>query len=91
MLQEYNEIVGVLDKPLIWKRTNQNLKFQLNKIKGFDKQTVMVFGELGHGKSTTLNKIVEIIAENYFEGLNHDCKFKSLQSIESITSCIESR
>ena len=49
----------------------------------------MVFGECGSGKSTTLNKIVKILANHYFKGQDNVCKFKSMQSLTSVTSCLQ--
>ena len=51
----------------------------------------MVFGELGNGKSTTLNKIVKLIADKFFKGDSQGCDFRSMQSVESVTSCVEAR
>ena len=49
----------------------------------------MVFGECGQGKSTTLNEIVEIVADKYQKGRDHGCKFKSMESFKSVTSCVQ--
>ena len=49
----------------------------------------MVFGECGQGKSTTLNEIVEIVAETYYQNKDHGCKFKSMESLKSVTSCVQ--
>ena len=49
----------------------------------------MVFGECGQGKSTTLNEIVKIVAEKYYKGQDHGCKFKSMASFKSVTSCVQ--
>ena len=49
----------------------------------------MVFGECGQGKSTTLNEIVELYVEKYHKGLEHGCKFKSMASFRSVTSCVQ--
>ena len=51
--------------------------------------TALVFGECGQGKSTTLNKIVEIAKEKYFPGMEFACNFESKQSFKSVTSCVE--
>ena len=49
----------------------------------------MVFGECGQGKSTTLNEIVELYVDKYHKGLEHGCKFKSMASFKSVTSCVQ--
>ena len=49
----------------------------------------MVFGECGQGKSTTLNEIVQIFTEKYYTGAQHGCKFKSMESFKSVTSCVQ--
>ena len=49
----------------------------------------MVFGECGQGKSTTLNEIVKIVANKYYKGQDHGCKFKSMESFKSVTSCVQ--
>ena len=49
----------------------------------------MVFGECGQGKSTTLNEIVEIASDKYYRGQDHGCKFKSMESFESVNSCVK--
>ena len=51
--------------------------------------TAMVFGECGQGKSTTLNEIVGLVVEKYYKGLDHGCKFKSMASFKSVTSCVQ--
>ena len=48
----------------------------------------MVFGECGQGKSTTLNEIVEIVTKVYYQNKEHGCKFKSMESLKSVTSCV---
>ena len=54
-----------------------------------NKWTAMVFGECGQGKSTTLNAIVEIVSEKYYNNQAHGCKFKSMESLKSVTSCVQ--
>ena len=49
----------------------------------------MVFGECGQGKSTTLNEIVEIVSNKYYIGLDHGCKFKSMESFKAVTPCVQ--
>ena len=49
----------------------------------------MVFGETGHGKSTTLNSLVKIIEEKYFDGEDHGCRFKSKKSFKPVTKCVK--
>ena len=51
--------------------------------------TAMVFGECGQGKSTTLNELAEIVSKNYYQGQEHGCKFKSMESFKSVTSCVQ--
>ena len=51
--------------------------------------TAIVFGECGQGKSTTLNEIVELFAGKYYKGFEHGCKFKSMASFRSVTSCVQ--
>ena len=50
--------------------------------------TAMVYGECGQGKSTTLNKTVELLAQDYPEQAKA-CNFKSKQSFKSVTSCAQ--
>ena len=54
-----------------------------------NKWTAVVFGEVGQGKSTTLNSLVTIVEEKYFNGQDHDCKFESRKSLKSVTSCVK--
>ena len=44
---------------------------------------------MGQGKSTTLNSLVKLAEEMYFQGQNHDCKFESKKSLKSVTSCVK--
>ena len=57
---------------------------------GSKQWTAMVFGECGQGKSTTLNEIVEIYSSNINGNKEHGCKFKSMESFKSVTSCVQS-
>ena len=36
-----------------------------------------------------MNKIVELYVDKYFKGLEHGCKFKSMASFRSVTSCVQ--
>ena len=72
-----------LDKAFIWNKVLQD-----TAIENMKNWTAMVFGECGQGKSTTLNEIVEIVAERYYPGTDHACKFKSMESFKSVTSCV---
>ena len=51
--------------------------------------TAIVFGECGQGKSTTLNEIVELFVDKYYKGFEHGCRFKSMASFRSVTSCVQ--
>ena len=43
--------------------------------------TAVVFGEVGQGKSTTLNSLVKLAEEKYFKGQDHNCKFESRKDL----------
>ena len=49
----------------------------------------MVFGECGQGKSTTLNQIVDQVAQDNNLGPSHGCQFKSEKSFKSVTGCFK--
>ena len=72
MIQDYNQIVKDLDKAFKWckaKSLEENITLYMPEINRDMKQwTAIVFGECGQGKSTTLNEIIDIAAENYYKG-----------------------
>ena len=76
MIQDYEKMAEDLDQPFIWKKADHQK--QENKTSDISEKrwTSMVFGETGHGKSTTLNKIVEIYSEKYNGNKDHACKFE---------------
>ena len=51
--------------------------------------TAVVFGEVGQGKSTTLNSLVKLAEEKYFKGQDHNCKFEGRKDLKSVTSYIK--
>ena len=66
-----------------------NMK-DLSSKEGSKQWSAMVFGECGQGKSTTLNEIVKIYSTNFNGNQDHGCKFKSMESFKSVTSCVQS-
>ena len=93
MIQDYNQIVKDLDKAFVWCRaisSKVNSMVETPQTDRFISQwAAMVFGECGQGKSTTLNEIVELYVDKYHKGLEHGCKFKSMASFKSVTSCVQ--
>ena len=71
MIQDYTEIVFNLDQRFEWCKANSAIVNSVTESadnKKFNQWTAMIFGECGQGKSTTLNKIVEIVADKYYKG-----------------------
>ena len=93
MIQDFNQIVKDLDKSFVWCETESSKKYltaNMTEVNRYIKQwTAMVFGECGQGKSTTLNEIVELYVEKYHKDQEHGCRFKSMASFRSVTSCVQ--
>ena len=86
-------MVQALDKKFVWDKaitSDQSPDLLISEIdEALNRWTALVFGECGQGKSTTLNKIVEIAKEKYFPGKEFSCNFESKQSFKSVTSCVQ--
>ena len=51
--------------------------------------TATVFGECGHGKSTFLNSVAQIVSEVYYKGEILPCELKSMESFKAVTPCVQ--
>ena len=52
---------------------SKKVEINQSKHKNRNQWTGVVFGEMGQGKSTTLNSLVKLAEEMYFKGYSHDC------------------
>ena len=77
MIHDYMEIVEGLDQPFIWKKVISSKSNNAEKAQEMKRWTTLVFGEMGHGKSTTLNEIAKIFSQKYLNDRDHDQIFKS--------------
>ena len=83
IIQDFNNIVEVFDKKFTWDKVDSQSEIATSK------STVLVYGECGQGKSTTLNHIVKQVALAEKLGADDSCLFKSDRSFKSVTGCFK--
>ena len=82
IIQDFNEIVEVYDKQFTWDKVDAQNENSC-------KSTVLVYGECGQGKSTTLNQIVDHLASLDGPSSKLSLQFVSNKSFKSVTGCFK--